>query len=396
MPIDNNPINIQISDSIEVKLSPTNSFFVCFDEPSITWTCRTQSEPQLVENNSIVAGDHIIINATFPEIYNIINCTLHIWNGINYNVSSNETSVTVDTYYLYNQNQSYNILAKGISNTNVTTIIFRENVSVCNFFAPVVTVYPPVVDQENNRIFNITWSSSDLNADDMNYYQVWISTDWVSYMLIANNITNTWYVWDSSGWLEGEYVVRIRAYSLDFTSELCSVDAPPTSYWPGDFSDGFYYPLYTDVPTYTVTISYPADTSYYYGTTGNNVSLTLVFNSMVPSSLEYDVTNNGTPWFSGNLHPTQHTDLYVFNIDGLPIGIHIISIIFHPYFGDIIRTFTVTVSESTTSQTTTQSSTNTGSLIFFMTIGISIMTAGVIISKVFFTSRKTKNALVIC
>jgi hypothetical protein len=72
--------------------------------------------------------------------------------------------------------------------------------------------------------------------------------------LLAQNMTGTMYQWNSSGWVEGSYILRVRCYSLDFDTtvkedtydngtlydvHLNAVDDPPTSYWPGDFSTGY-------------------------------------------------------------------------------------------------------------------------------------------------------------
>ena len=67
-------------------------------------------------------------------------------------------------------------------------------------------------------------------------------------MLLQQNVTAANYTWDSTSWLEGDYMVRIRAYSCDFTNWttlgytdgiICDVGNPPTGYWPGDFADAF-------------------------------------------------------------------------------------------------------------------------------------------------------------
>ena len=106
-------------------------------ESNLTWTSRTQHTPHLVENYSVVAGDHVIINGTFSELLNVTECVLTIWNpetGINATVSNVGSNVTFDTYYLDRTNQTYNIIVNGTTNTNDLLIIFLENVTICNFF----------------------------------------------------------------------------------------------------------------------------------------------------------------------------------------------------------------------------------------------------------------------
>jgi len=128
----------------------------------------------------------------------------------------------------------------GKSSDNETWIIFRENVEFCNFFKPEVTVPSPQSLIIDSRTYNITWSCSDSNEEEVNYFSIWASNnDGVTYMLIAPNVTQTWYIWNSTGWLEDSYIFRIRAYSIDLTYPGLALWDPPTGYLPGDFSDGF-------------------------------------------------------------------------------------------------------------------------------------------------------------
>jgi len=53
-------------------------------EANLTWTSRTQSEPQLLENGSTAVGDHVILNATFPDSFNITHCEMRVWSGFTY------------------------------------------------------------------------------------------------------------------------------------------------------------------------------------------------------------------------------------------------------------------------------------------------------------------------
>ena len=497
----------QGSNSNAFELNPITSYSIASDVPSITWTSRTESEPQPLENNSIAAGDHVVVNATFPEDYNITNCTLRIWNGFNYTatdslvtvqdptsaytdiinpdefswmivkgiekglkinltctftnndsdfmvwpgsiplssfmfvnnianmctssnpeqdsfywdydndtmfigcwnyenastgtwtahlnvgsditVFSDEHAVVVDTYYISGRNQSYNILAKGLSDANETSIIYRENVSVCNFFTPEVHVNAPVERPSGSGTYNISWSCSDQNADDVNYFSVWVSNDvGYTFIMIAENLTSYSMIWDTTGWLEQDYAIRVRAYSVDFTNlELCSTEDPPTSYWPGDYGDGIFYPFTPTgiIPPYTLSVSSPGDISYQLGTTGHNVTLSLTFSNSIPTSLDYDIYDNDSVWYLGELHPLDYVNTLQLNVDGLSLGLHEISIVFHADSGDITRTFVVTIFEASTSTTTTTTSTTTtitttgDNLVIPLVIGASIVSASLVI-----------------
>jgi len=159
-------------------------------------------------------------------------------------------TIEIDTYYLM-ANATYSVLIDSDTGTNIHYMVEIPDIYIGNFFAPVVTVDVP--DEISTNYFNITWSSYDRNADDENYYAVLLSNDGgLSYQLLAQNTTSPFYLWNASGWLDTTYRVKVRAYSLDFTNftalgfddgVLCGVDNPPTSYWPGDFADGFSAPF---------------------------------------------------------------------------------------------------------------------------------------------------------
>ena len=62
----------------------------------------------------------------------------------------------------------------------------------------------------------------------------------VSYQVLARNLTATAFTWDSSGFLERDnYILRVRAYSLDWTAGVEISLADEAGYWPGDLGDGF-------------------------------------------------------------------------------------------------------------------------------------------------------------
>ena len=168
------------------------------------------------------------------------NWTIHLQVGADWSVSGNESSITIDTYYIDRINQTCSVQATGYTDSNMSYVILREDVRICNFFAPEVIIHPLIVNT-TSYIVNISWSSFDANSDDVNYYSLWVSnTDGLSYMLMAQNLTITTYCWDYDGWLEDDYMFRVRAYSLDFSVPgKADVSDPPAGYWPGDYGDGF-------------------------------------------------------------------------------------------------------------------------------------------------------------
>jgi len=413
------PITSSISTEHQHPIGIQESVTPSTDSPSLTWTSRTQNESLPLSNSSSAVGDHVVVNATFPEELNVTRCEMRIWNGFTYtttrplvtptdpggvfdgiidptqfdwvtitgidkgmqvNVTGNFTNddsdfmawegtldqseytyannildmasgdwpendviiwesdnntlvigclnydgmignwtlllqvgadvsircngstISMDTYYLTARNKTYNIRAMGNSSTNDTWTIDRQNVEFCNFFAPELEVYYPLPLLIDDKTFNISWSCSDRNTDDVNYYSVWLSnTDGLSYMLLAQNLTRTWCFWNSTWWLEDDYIIRVRAYSLDFTIQgMTDVSNPPTGYWPGDYSDALSYqhagwPGIYD-PGIDVGIESAPDIFYNEGEIGNNIEWIPYFLNwgLVPGGFHYYVYRNNT------------------------------------------------------------------------------------------------------
>ena len=144
----------------------------------------------------------------------------------------------IDTYYLL-ANQTYSVLVDSDTGTNLRYIEEVPNIFIGNYFAPVVTVSDAVASTGNS--FDFTWSVTDQNANDTHRYSIWLSSDGgVSYQVLARNLTATAFTWDSSGFLERDnYILRVRAYSLDWTAGVEISLADEAGYWPGDLGDGF-------------------------------------------------------------------------------------------------------------------------------------------------------------
>ena len=167
----------------------------------------------------------------------------------------------MDTYYLL-ANQTYAVLVDSDTGTNLR---YREEIPgifIGNFFAPEVTVNDAVATTGNS--FDFTWSVTDQNADDVHRYSIWLSSDGgVSYQILARNLTATSFTWDSSGFLERDnYILRVRAYSLDWTAGVEISLADEAGYWPGDFGDGFSAEFAAgDVPPPTTPTTPPPPTT---------------------------------------------------------------------------------------------------------------------------------------
>ena len=56
-------------------------------EFELTWTSRWQSSRLAVINDTELVGDHVVLNATFPESLNVTHCTMTVENGFRLNTS---------------------------------------------------------------------------------------------------------------------------------------------------------------------------------------------------------------------------------------------------------------------------------------------------------------------
>jgi hypothetical protein len=153
--------------------------------------------------------------------------------------------VTFDTYELL-RNITIDVQLTCWTQTDVVWEINLGAVTFNNYFAPDISVNAPI-DLGSGQ-WNFTWDCTDQNAADTNFYSVWLSSDsGTTFQLLRRNLTDTFFVWDATGYSEIDtYVYRVRAFSVDLTTEV-ETDSGlwPTEtgvyedvYWPADFSDG--------------------------------------------------------------------------------------------------------------------------------------------------------------
>ncbi|TFH05082.1 MAG: hypothetical protein E4H14_13435 [Candidatus Thorarchaeota archaeon] len=259
---------------------------------------------------------------------------------------------------------------------NESDEMFCEHVEICNFFAPKVTMNVPIEIGTDTNIWNLTWSSTDQNAGDVPYYSLWLSRDaGVTFVLLQQNLTFTNYIWDSTQWLLADYTVKVRAYSVDLTTDNCRVDNPPLSYWPGDYCNALSYLHAGGVgsgppPSYSISAN---RLTYEFGSTNNTITVAFTYYSRPPpSTIEYFVTDNGSLWFQGVYVPESSLGSFTINIDGFSIGSHVLSITL-PFGMDNPQSLTIIVIAPTTPNTIPTSSQQDWSpIIQTLAIGISI------------------------
>ena len=229
----------------------------------------TTGEP---ESGSFVAPTDMsiaILVYNFAYVYHDNNpYVLDIDTRVSVDQPSVTDTATYDTYHLL-ANKTMDLYLYCYTPTDVVWVIDFGKVTFNNFFAPILTVNPAI--DLGDGTFNFTWSATDKNEGDSIFYSVWISTDGGNtYQVQVFNLTGTFFIWDSSGWLERDYYYRVRVYSVDLGIMVGGVPLgtalmPPDSYGPMTIAvDGSYGPFAAgDVPITTppTTTTTPPTTS---------------------------------------------------------------------------------------------------------------------------------------
>ncbi len=298
----------------------------------LTWTSRWESNPQMVFNNSELIGGHVILNATFLGQEGFLEpyeMTLNI-TGLNSTIMSTSSSIVYDTYPS-RFNFTTSVIIRIENGINTTIMRIYNDLSICNFFKPHVKVNAPI--EISPHYFSISWSSNDKNANDTAFYSVWVSNDGgESFMSLKLNTTTTFYLWNTTGWLETDYTVRVRAYSVDLSYYGGPFVDIPTDYWPGDYSDGYSFSFVHDGLFGTADIGvFPAgDLSFFRGSVNNQIEWHLLIEhpgfppKRIPNVIDYEVIHNGNSFINGTQSigsDYQYTYIRI-QIDGLDVGAH--------------------------------------------------------------------------
>ncbi len=191
------------------------SFFVPSSDPlplNITWTSYEHPNPVQLQNDTIIIGNRIQFNVTsnisgIPEL-EIANITIKLNDtGTFYNHTAIGNSANFSVPWL-----SYNYTAQiFITAVTLNGTIFSEcfeNVAILNTFTPVLL---SVSISDDDALKTISWDVYDANIDDYLLASVLLSGDGgETYQLIASDLNTTSYIWDSTGFLQRNYVVLIR------------------------------------------------------------------------------------------------------------------------------------------------------------------------------------------
>lgn len=292
---------------------------------NLTWTSRWTSLPQRVENNSHLVGDHVILNASYNGFTEFSRIEMY-FVSINVTISNTSRFICYDTYKTVgNSTHEIHVTVLNSLNESIAHSLYLD-VDFGNWFTPSVIVNDPI--ELEDGLFNFTWSSVDLNADDVNFYQVWVSSDGgSSFYLVASNLTETYYVWDSEGYLMGPYFVRIRAFSVDLFVYPGPFISIPGDYWPGDHGDGYAETWSGDGPPRfaTIKIDSPSDLSFFEGTLGQWIiwNLSIYSDGIPPNEISYTIFHNNVVYLHDSKQITGSAGQSIsFLLEGFAAGSH--------------------------------------------------------------------------
>ncbi|MHA1934585.1 MAG: hypothetical protein ACW97A_04840 [Candidatus Thorarchaeota archaeon] len=199
------------------------SFYTAAEVPELTLTSysRENTTHAPVLSDSRIAGDHIVLNASWSPSDNVNGTSIHVnATAIPLVISenSNTSSVEIDTRALGNNVTCTINATVRLDNGSVISEIFTD-VFLGNFFFPSVTVLAPNGGEVWTGVNNITWSVSDRNQDEVLTYEVLISSDsGDSFELLGAELTDTWFEWDSGSLLnKSTYLVEVRAFDGIYT-----------------------------------------------------------------------------------------------------------------------------------------------------------------------------------
>jgi hypothetical protein len=153
---------------------------------------------------------------------------------VSQDVESTDTDVSYDTYG-FGRNITMTVIFTAYTDTDVVFEYNLGDVTFNNYFVPIVNITAPEGgDEYDGGIVNITWTVTDVNADDEHYFEVLVSADeGVTFQLLAKELTDTYYEWNCTPFLiRDTYVVQVRAYDNDTSMEPLGAETVD-GYWPG-------------------------------------------------------------------------------------------------------------------------------------------------------------------
>jgi len=204
---------------------------------NLTYHTLTNPEEKVVLPDSVIAGDHVILQSAWSS--SIVNKSrLEVVASAipaTIAVEQNTSILTIDTRSLGNNATCFINSTAWLTNGTALSII-HQNVYIGNYFAPSVTVLSPNGGEEWTGTNTISWHAYDINVNDSLRYDVRISSDsGATFETVASSMTENWYSWDCS---EDDkldtYIVEIRAtdgiyFSYDRSDSPFTAGEVPTN-----------------------------------------------------------------------------------------------------------------------------------------------------------------------
>ena len=279
----------------------------------------TTTYPEHTSFEWTYASDTIYI-AGYTKEAEYTECDLYLMRSSYPAAQSDGRSVSYDTYN-FRTNLITPFVYCGYVDDTLVEYTVLPLLSVNNFFSPQISLNP--ISEVSPNVYNISWTSYDRNQDDLNWFEVTLRSDEYGYQLLVENLTDTYYLWDSHGFpVSDAYQVRITGYSID----LNLYDGPfidiPDDYEPGHSSYIFSEPFAAgaDIPM-IATLNEPENMTWYHRSVGNEIVwiLTFISGDYVPESLDYLILVNDAIHTSGR-QLTSTSRIIRFSMDEFEPG----------------------------------------------------------------------------
>ena len=206
--------SFSVSNTVSYTLTPVPSILSGNTVVlNLSYTSRTNLIDTPVKSGDTIAGDHVVLKSEW--ISSLVNRTRLEINAPAIPrvlaLELDQLSLEIDTRALGNNASCIITSTAWLTNGSVIAVQFT-NVYIGNFFVPEVKVIAPNGGEDWTSIHNITWTASDVNADDVLRFDVMVSADsGKSFETLISALNRTWFEWDCHGLPRSDtYIVGIR------------------------------------------------------------------------------------------------------------------------------------------------------------------------------------------
>jgi hypothetical protein len=231
-------VSFSVSNTVSYTLTPVQSILSGNTVVlNLSYTSRTSLIDTPVKSGDTIAGDHVVLKSEWTS--SLVNRTrLEVNAPAIPKVLArdlDQLTLEIDTRDLGNNASCIITSTAWLTNGSVITVQFT-NVYIGNFFVPEVKVIAPNGGEDWISVHNITWTASDVNADDILRFDVMVSADsGKSFETLTSSLNRTWFEWDCSGLLRSDtYIVRIRVtdgiyFNSDKSDDTFTAGTIPTT-----------------------------------------------------------------------------------------------------------------------------------------------------------------------